>query len=263
LPTVLPTVQSIASPVEVTPVDVVIEVGAEDTEGVSDPNAMPPAAVPTTQSIESAVEAIPVATVVEVDTEVVPQPDLIDATPAAVVTLEGEALPVQEATSAEVASEPEATEQIVIEEAVEAEILPSLVLGQVDSQARASVTLTLPTGQIVSQAADEQGLFQFEVMEQGEYHLVASAPGSLSSQLSFNLDAGQQVELPLTHLSPGDVNQDSHIDLSDIVLVAANYDGPALVAQADLNGDSWIDISDLTIIGAKFGLSGPLPWDSR
>lgn len=145
---------------------------------------------------------------------------------------------------------------------VETGVVPSLVSGRVDSRVRVSVTLTMPTGEVVSQAADEQGAFQFEVTEPGEYRLVASAPGALSRQAIFNLDAGQQVELPPTSLSPGDVNQDSRIDMSDIVLVAANYDGPAQVAQADLNGDSRIDLSDLTLVGAKFGLTGPLPWDA-
>jgi hypothetical protein len=78
---------------------------------------------------------------------------------------------------------------------------------------------------------------------------------------AFTLAEGQQVELPPPTLRSGDTNADGVIDVRDAALIAANFNGPALVGEADLTGDGWIDIRDLSLIGAQFGLAGPLPWN--
>ena len=140
----------------------------------------------------------------------------------------------------------------------------SLVSGQVSMSHRAGtihLLLTLPDGTTQESSTDEAGSFVFEELLPGDYGLVASAPGFLSKAVTFSLVEGEELALPVAALSAGDLNQDDQIDLSDVVLIAANYNGPAVITEADLNGDEWIDISDLTIIGARFGLSGPTAWE--
>lgn len=226
-----------------------------NSDGAGPPPETNPGGPPPT--VEETVPDVPVVPPPAQDNVPAVVPDaadpLVEITPTSAQVLE----------EVEAVVEVESTEQVKVadEVPVVVEAVVARILGQVESRARVSVTLTTPGGQIISQAADEGGVFQFEVMEPGEYRLVASAPGSLSRQMVFTLAAGQQLDLPLTRLSAGDLNQDSRIDLNDIMLVAANYNGPALLAAADLNGDSWIDIRDLTIIGTKFGAIGPLPWD--
>ena len=140
-------------------------------------------------------------------------------------------------------------------------VLPSVILGQVDSPIAVNMILLLPSGETMNQMVDEQGFYNFEVFESGDYRLEAVAPGYLSREKSFTLSVGEALELPLTLLDSRDPNQDNRIDLDDIVLVAANFDGPALVVEADVNDDAWIDISDLTIIASRLGLTGPLSWN--
>jgi hypothetical protein len=147
------------------------------------------------------------------------------------------------------------------EEAVTASTLirgsASSAFGQLQGIA---LTLTQPDGTVLETVTDEQGSFIFEGLLPGDYTLSAALLGALTSQTSFTLTEGQQLELPPAVLPIGDLNQDNQIDMNDVVLVAANYDNPADVIGVDLNGDAWIDISDLAIIGAQFGTVGPLPW---
>src|SRR5690606_17139878 len=138
-------------------------------------------------------------------------------------------------------------------------VISGQVSDQLGRQIEVQLMLTAPTGEVVSLTAGEQGEFLFEALAPGEYVLEASAPGFLSRQHLFTLIDGEQLELPLTTLRAGDLNQDNRVDLNDIVLITANYNGPAMMAEADLNGDGWIDIRDLTIVGAQVGVEGPLP----
>jgi hypothetical protein len=122
------------------------------------------------------------------------------------------------------------------------------------------VTLTLPNGMAVQTQTDTSGVFTFVGMPPGGYQLMAGVSGFLPSQLAFSLIEGQNLLLPPTILVAGDTNLDNIVDLSDAVLIAANFNGPASVPQADLNGDGWVDIRDLAVIGAYYGRSGPVNW---
>lgn len=55
------------------------------------------------------------------------------------------------------------------------------------------------------------------------------------------------------HRSSGDVNCDGRVNISDLVLVGANF-GTTNV-QADANGDGLVNIVDLVLVGANFGNS--------
>lgn len=123
-----------------------------------------------------------------------------------------------------------------------------------------ALTLTQPDGTTLNLIAGEQGAFSLPELPPGAYALEAAAGGTLSRMAAFTLEAGQELALPPVTLLAGDVNGDNIIDLTDAVLIAANFNLPALVPEADLNGDGWIDIHDLVMLGSAFGLEGPLPW---
>ncbi len=202
-----------------------------------------------------------------VETEQQPAIVEVEVTPATDIPVEL----VATATVSETIIEPTIEPTAVIEElpavdaaALEAASTLGMVSGQVNMTHRVgaiSLLLTQPDGSIVEAVTDETGSFVFEALQPGDYDLIASSPGFLSKAVAFTLLDGETLALPVTALNAGDLNQDNQIDLRDVVLIAANYNGPAVIAEADLNGDEWIDISDLTIIGARFGLSGPVAWE--
>lgn len=159
------------------------------------------------------------------------------------------------------------TEEILLTPIVEATALPAI--GQVSgvitfqnlqSHAGIRLTLLLPDGTNANAMSDDQGRFAFANLLPGSYALEASAHGFLSTRVEFTLTDGQQFALPDGLLKAGDTNEDNLIDLQDVALIAANFNGPAHVIETDLNGDGWVDVSDLSLAGALFGTSGPLPW---
>jgi hypothetical protein len=158
----------------------------------------------------------------------------------------------------------EAVEVEPAAELIEPAATQGMVSGQItDAQGRfagVELVLTRADGERLTLTALDQGTFVFDELAPGDYSLEAFAPGTLSRHVEFTLAAGQALELPPAMLLAGDLNQDNRVDLSDVMLVAANYNRPAVVVEADINGDTWIDISDLALIGSQMGLIGPLPW---
>jgi hypothetical protein len=139
-------------------------------------------------------------------------------------------------------------------------IAGSVKYAHLETAAGILLTLTRPDGSTLELPVSADGQFLFSSMTPGTYTLVASAPRYLSAQAEFSLEQGKAVQLPPAELLAGDTNEDSVIDLLDAALIAANFDGPATVAEADLNGDEWIDVRDLTIIGLQFGMAAPINW---
>lgn len=124
-----------------------------------------------------------------------------------------------------------------------------------------NLVLTRPDGTTLNIPAGAEGLFNFAGMEPGNYTLEARAGGFLSAWTAFTLEAGQDLILPPAVLLAGDTNGDNIVDLTDAVMLAANFNAPPPVPEADLNRDGWIDIRDLAILGSAFGLAGPLAWE--
>lgn len=142
--------------------------------------------------------------------------------------------------------------------------LPATVYGQIIMPLRTDfsgvqVILTLADGTVLQTITDSRGVFAFANLLPGNYRVDAGTSGYLSSQFAFALGEGQALTLPPATLIGGDTNADNRIDLSDAVLIAANFN-LAATTLADLNRDGLVDIRDLTAIGAYFGQAGPLPW---
>ena len=56
---------------------------------------------------------------------------------------------------------------------------------------------------------------------------------------------------------PGDANNDDHVDVGDLGILAANWGQTGLSwAQADFNGDLTIDVGDLGVLAGNWGWSG-------
>lgn len=123
-----------------------------------------------------------------------------------------------------------------------------------------TLSLYLADALVQEDAVPVNTAFTLPDLAAGEYVLEAHAEGFLSRRVRFNLAAGDSHVLPAVRLRAGDVNADNVIDLKDITLLAANFNGPAPYPILDLNGDGWIDIQDLSLVGAQYGLVGPLDW---
>lgn len=141
---------------------------------------------------------------------------------------------------------------------------PAQVYGQIIMPLRTDftgvvVTLSLPDGSALQTLTDSRGVFTFVNLLPGDYRVDAGTTGYLSSQFAFALGEGQSLTLPPATLISGDTNADNRIDLSDAVLIAANFNLTA-ITPADLNNDGVVDIRDLTAIGTYFGKAGPMPW---
>ena len=85
-------------------------------------------------------------------------------------------------------------------------------------------------------------------------------PGKLTIGLAFNerVETSSEINLyvdnfkvfynPKVSAVKGDVNEDSNVDISDIVAVINQIAGTAAYAQADVNSDNKVDISDIVAI---------------
>jgi hypothetical protein len=228
-----------------------VEVSADMTGGqlsVSTPVMPPqqPTFVPTI--------AIPPVEPTIVPVEMQPTADLTPAT-----------VPIVEPTTAPPEVQPTLAEAMT--PAMDPTVEPSPVLalaqitGTISTPQAATLVLTLPDGTSVSATTAADGTFAFANLAAGDYRLEAQAEGFLSSQIEFTLTDGEALTLPPAVLRAGDTNRDNIIDVSDAVLIAANFGGPAISPEADLNRDGMIDIRDLTILGAVFGQSGPTSWE--
>jgi len=70
------------------------------------------------------------------------------------------------------------------------------------------------------------------------------------------VNANETAWLPDVTLLGGDLNDDEVIDISDLVIGAANFNTND--PMSDVNGDGLVDIYDIVLIGKNFGLTGPI-----
>jgi len=99
---------------------------------------------------------------------------------------------------------------------------------------------------------DITGKFEFSIEANQIYHCIqAKKAGFLTGQ--YNTLTGDVGTLTLLG---GDVNGDNEINVFDLALIAANYDGN--IVELDLNGDGLVDIFDLTLTAINYNKRGPI-----
>jgi uncharacterized repeat protein (TIGR01451 family) len=75
------------------------------------------------------------------------------------------------------------------------------------------------------------------------------------------IEGGVTTSLPKITLLGGDINDDNHIDIFDLVRVGADFRSqPPNDEMADCTGDGVVNIFDLVLVGVNYDLSGPLAW---
>jgi hypothetical protein len=272
------------------PTDVMLTAIVEATESVEQPTeVMPTAIVEATEVIGQATEILPTAIVeateaveqatVVIPTQVVQPTQMMPQANMPTATI-GPTQVIEQPT--QVAATPIPVDQSPTQEQtpVMGNVTPTVVLstpvpsalGKIagvvlyeNTQKQVTIRLNLTrldiTSEIIETVSDSSGAFQFADLALGIYRLNAFAPGFLSAQLEVRVLEGGSIQLPTTTLKAGDTNQDGLIDIKDVTLVAANFNGPAAIVETDINGDGWVDIRDLSVVGSQFGLAGPLPWN--
>ena len=77
----------------------------------------------------------------------------------------------------------------------------------------------------------------------------------------FRVSGGQPFDLPFTSLPGGDTDNNTNINLFDLVRVGANYrTSPPSDIRADCNADHEVNLFDLVLVGTNYGRSGAVPF---
>lgn len=106
----------------------------------------------------------------------------------------------------------------------------------------------------------------------GHFEICGARPGShaiggrgkcylRSDTPPLAVQAGQRVDVSSTSLYGGDVNDDNHVNLFDLVRVGSDYrSAPPNDPDADCNQDGRVDLFDLVLVGSNYRMDGPVPW---
>jgi hypothetical protein len=98
----------------------------------------------------------------------------------------------------------------------------------------------------------------------GVHTLTAIRCKYLAAELSgITVTNGVTVTVREALLTGGDTNNDTHINLFDLVAAGGAYGncpGPDVCPGSDINGDGCTNIFDLVILGGNYGLNGPTAW---
>lgn len=140
------------------------------------------------------------------------------------------------------------------------------ITGQVSLQGRtddSGATILVNGTPITTTTSD--GQFTSGRLGPGDYQVTARHPSYLDSAAdAVRCVAYGLLPLPATTLLGGDVNGDGHVDVFDLVRIAALYNvclsEPSPTPPEDVNGDYCVDFFDLVITAANFGEEGPTPW---
>ena len=106
---------------------------------------------------------------------------------------------------------------------------------------------------------DSDGGFAFCAAPAASRTLATRASCYLEATSSFAARAGTTIDVPVTSLPGGDTDDNTQINLFDLVRVGANYRlAPPNDARADCTGDGQVNLFDLVLVGANYGGSGPV-----
>src|SRR5262249_16302073 len=116
-----------------------------------------------------------------------------------------------------------------------------------------------PAVQLVTNA---DGGYRITDVPAGSYILLISAPEHL--KITYNLTVtgdGSTIDLGSAELRAGDTDGNQTVDGGDAAAVGGNFgiDAPPAPGTDDLNEDGHVNVSDLVLVGSNFGLTGPIP----
>ncbi len=136
---------------------------------------------------------------------------------------------------------------------------PQTVTGRVTLQGRDDDSGTRIGSEAASTETAADGSFSL-TLPPGAHVLTASQPGYLSAQTTVVVEAGP-LTLPTGQLLAGDTDNNGHVDIADLVLIAAHYGAqPPGDPRADLDLSGRVDLMDLILVGGNFGQQAPRPW---
>lgn len=119
------------------------------------------------------------------------------------------------------------------------------------------IAAEMSNGTSYSATTDAGGWYTFTEVSPGVYNVSFSHPRYLTTVLQgCEVSSNETAWLPDVTLLGGDLNDDEVIDISDLVIGAANFNTNDPVS--DINGDGLVDIYDIVLIGKNFGLTGPI-----
>jgi hypothetical protein len=117
-------------------------------------------------------------------------------------------------------------------------------------------------GTAISALTDEDGDYSLTNVPAGTYTLRISKPDYLTIEQSITITADISETVNLTTYLWGDVNADSHINVSDATAIIRNFVNETsliIPAVADVNEDGYVNISDATSMIRYFVQAVPLP----
>ncbi len=139
------------------------------------------------------------------------------------------------------------------------------LLGQVRLQGRnnASGVFVMADGQLLGITSSD-GRFRISGLPAGWLRLEVSRPGWLAAGGVWKLSAGQRLDLGLTQLAAGDLDQDHRVDFDDYRALIASYGkcrgSAGYDDRADFNADGCVHFYDFGLLYGNYGRSGPTPW---
>ncbi|MDO8490587.1 MAG: GEVED domain-containing protein [Dehalococcoidia bacterium] len=104
---------------------------------------------------------------------------------------------------------------------------------------------------------DMAGYFFLPLLS-GTYDVTASMPGYLPGTYTGAV-VTSVITLPQVNLKGGDADNDSDVDVADLVLVAAHFGQSPASVCCDFNSDDAVNVVDLTIVGMNFAHTES-PW---
>ena len=104
---------------------------------------------------------------------------------------------------------------------------------------------------------DAAGYFIITPVSPGDHLIEAKLAGYLPAKTEVNVIAGQRITLPKVILLGGDADGNGIIDRVDLKAIGDAFN--TTDGNADINDDSIVDIYDLVLVGKNFGKTGS-PW---
>jgi hypothetical protein len=106
----------------------------------------------------------------------------------------------------------------------------------------------------------KEGDFAIDDVPATSYVIEAVMPGYLTARRSVKVEANKTTPVPPVLLLGGDANNDGRVGIADLAWIGAYFNTkPPGSSQADINDDTIVDIYDLVLAGANFGRSQS-PW---